>query len=96
MKGKANMVDVPSDGDVNWMSPVQGESPLVQVKEPYGNFDMVILVGFHPATRSVLSTPADNSRKRVWRYIEKERRMQRLNVGYLTIYCCVYSMRWFF
>ena len=31
----------PSDRDVNWMSPVQGESPLVQVKEPYGNFDMV-------------------------------------------------------
>ena len=23
------------------MSPVQGESPLVQVKEPCGNFDMV-------------------------------------------------------
>ena len=31
----------PSDRDVNWMSPVQGKSPLVQVKEPYGNFDMV-------------------------------------------------------
>ena len=31
----------PSDWDVNWMSPVQGESPLVQVKEPYSNFDMV-------------------------------------------------------
>ena len=27
--------------DVNWMSPVQGESPPVQVKEPYGNLDMV-------------------------------------------------------
>ena len=26
----------------NWMSPVQGKSPLVKVKEPYGNFDMVI------------------------------------------------------
>ena len=31
----------PSDQDVNWMSPVQRESPLVEVKEPYGNFDMV-------------------------------------------------------
>ena len=30
----------PSDRDVNWMSPVQGKSPLVQVKEPYGNLDM--------------------------------------------------------
>ena len=31
----------PSDLDLNRMSPVQGESPLVQVEEPYGNFDMV-------------------------------------------------------
>ena len=34
---------------------VQGNSSLVQVKEPYGNLDMVILIGFHPATRSVQS-----------------------------------------
>ena len=27
--------------EVNWMSPVQGKSPIVQVKEPYGNLDMV-------------------------------------------------------
>ena len=33
-----------------------------------------LLVGFHPATRSVQSTPADNTRKRVWQYIEKERK----------------------
>ena len=32
-----------------------------------------LLVGFHPATRSVQSTPADNTRKRVWQYIEKEK-----------------------
>ena len=32
-----------------------------------------LLVGFHPATRSVQSTTADNTRKRVWQYIEKER-----------------------
>ena len=31
----------PLDEDVNWMSPLQGRSPLVQVKEPYGNLDMV-------------------------------------------------------
>ena len=54
------------------MSPVQGESPLVQVKELYGNLKW-LLVGFHPATRSVQSTPADNTRKRIWPYIEKER-----------------------
>ena len=31
----------PSGRDVNLMSPLQGRSPLVQVKEPYGNLDMV-------------------------------------------------------
>ena len=31
----------PSDRVVNWMSHVQGKSPPVQVKEPYGNLDMV-------------------------------------------------------
>ena len=31
----------PLDWDVNWMSPVQGKSPSVQVKEPYGNLDIV-------------------------------------------------------
>ena len=62
----------PSDRDVNWMSPVQGKSPPVQVKEPYSNLDMVIcrLSSCNP---SVQSTPADNTRKRVWQYIEKER-----------------------
>ena len=34
-------VHSPSDLDVNWMSAVQRKSPLVQVKEPYGNLDMV-------------------------------------------------------
>ena len=55
------------------MSPVQGKSTPVQVKEPYGNLDMVT-VGFHPATRSVQCTPADNTRKRVWQYIEKKKK----------------------
>ena len=49
-----------------------GKSPPVQVKEPYGNLDMV-LVGFHPATRNVQSTPADNTQKRVWQCIGKEK-----------------------
>ena len=31
----------PSVRDVNLMSPVQGESPIVQVKEPNGNLDKV-------------------------------------------------------
>ena len=31
----------PLGRDVNWMSPLKGRSPLVQVKEPYGNLDMV-------------------------------------------------------
>ena len=62
-----------SDRDVNWMSPVQGKSPPVQVKEPYGNFNMVTC-RLATATRSVQKyTPADNTRKRVWQYIEKER-----------------------
>ena len=64
----------PSDWDVNWMSPVQGESPLVQVKEPYGNFDMVTC-RLSSCTHSVQSTPADNTQKRVWQYIEKERKI---------------------
>ena len=35
------LVHHPSDQDVNWVSPVQGKSHLVQGKEPYGNLDMV-------------------------------------------------------
>ena len=61
----------PSDRDVNWMSPVQGESPLCRLKNPTV-ISILLLVGFHPATRSVQSTPADNTGKRVWQYIEKE------------------------
>ena len=34
----------PSDQDVNRMSPVQGKSPPVQVKEMYGNLDMVTCI----------------------------------------------------
>ena len=41
----------------------------MQVKEPNGNLD-----NGYPATRSVQSTPADNTRKRVWQYIEKEKK----------------------
>ena len=65
----------PLDQNVNWMSSVQGKSPPVQVKEPYG-----YLEGFHPATRGVQSTPADNTRKRVWQYIEKERKHKSVRV----------------
>ena len=31
----------PLDRDVNWMFPFKGRSSLEQVKEPYGNLDMV-------------------------------------------------------
>ena len=34
---------------------------------------MWVFEGFHPATWSLQSTLADNTRKRVWQYIEKER-----------------------
>ena len=44
-----------------------------------------LLVGFHPATRIVQSTPADNTRKRVWQYIEKERKKLTL---YTRLFVC--------
>ena len=47
--------------------------PLCRFKNPT-LISIWLLVGFHPATRSVQSTPADNTRKRVWQYIEKERK----------------------
>ena len=47
--------------------------PLCRLKNPTV-ISIWSLVGFHPATRSVQSTPADNTRKRVWQYIEKERK----------------------
>ena len=46
--------------------------PLCRLKNPTTVISIWLLVGFHPATRSVQSTPADNTRKRVWQYIEKE------------------------
>ena len=46
--------------------------PLCRLKNPTV-ISIWLLVGFHPATRSVQSTPADNTRKRVWQYIEKEK-----------------------
>ena len=48
--------------------------PLCRLKNPTV-ISIWLLVGFHPATRSVQSTPADNTRKRVWQYIEKERKL---------------------
>ena len=46
--------------------------PLCRLKNPTV-ISIWLLVGFHPANRSVQTTPADNTRKRVWQYIEKER-----------------------
>ena len=54
------------------MSSEQGKSPPVQGKEPYGTLDMVTCrLSF--VAGSVQSTPADNTLKRVWQYIEKEK-----------------------
>ena len=47
--------------------------PLCRLKNPTV-ISIWLLVGFHPATRSVQSTPADNTRKRVWQYIKKEKK----------------------
>ena len=54
--------------------------PLCRLKNPTVIW-IWLLVGFHPATRSVQSTPADNTRKRVWQYIEKERKKERGKVS---------------
>ena len=54
------------------MSPVQGKSPPVQVKNPTV-ISIWLLVGFHPATRSVQCTPADNARKRAPGSIERKK-----------------------
>ena len=49
--------------------------PLCRLKNPTV-ISIWLLVGFHPATRCVQCTPADNTRKRVWQYIEKERKIR--------------------
>ena len=40
----------PSDPDVNWRCPVQGKSPPVQVTEPSGNSNC-LLIGLYPETQ---------------------------------------------
>ena len=55
--------------------------PLCRLKNPTV-ISIWLLVGFHPATRSVQSTPADNTRKRVWQYIEKEKKKKRKLLHY--------------
>ena len=76
------------------MSPVQGESPLVQVKEPYGNLDMVTC-RLSSYTRSVQSTPADNTRKRVWQYIEKEKKENMICRIWIILYRYKYHIERF-
>ena len=47
-----------------------------------------LLVGFHPATWNVQSTPADNTRNRVCQYIEKERKKKDVKeVAYKELVC---------
>ena len=43
----------PSDRDGNWRPPVQGKPHNVQVKEPYGHSNW-LLVGIHPANRGMV------------------------------------------
>ena len=57
--------------------------PLCRLKSPTV-ISIWLLVGFHPATRNVQSTPADNTWKRVWQYIEKERKT--------TIRMCIFTV----
>ena len=63
------------------MSPVQGKSPLVLVKEPNGNLDMATCR--HSVTQSVQSSLADNAREGVRQYIEKEKKK---DTNCLTLY----------
>ena len=52
--------------------PLYREShPLCWLKNPTV-ISIWLIVGFYPATRSVQSTPANYTRKRVWKYIKKE------------------------
>ena len=55
--------------------------PLCRLKNPTVIY-IWLLVGFHPATRSVQSTPVDNTRKRVWQYIEKGKRKKIMDKKY--------------
>ena len=59
--------------------------PLCRLKNPTV-ISIWLLVGFHPATRSVQSTSADNTRKRVWQYIEKERKHKSVQYKWFTLY----------
>ena len=52
------------------MSPMQESHPLCSLKNPTVIY-IWLLVGFHPVTQS---TPTDNTRKRVWQYIEKDKK----------------------
>ena len=58
-----------SGRDVHGLSPVQGKSPSVQVKEPYSNLDMVNcrLPSCNPECTKYI--PADNAREGVSQYI---------------------------
>ena len=68
------------------MSPVQGKSPPVQVKEPYGNIDMVTC---RISSCNPECTTADNTRKRIWQYIKKEKKYHKwLNTGAFALLFC--------
>ena len=61
--------------------------PLCRLKNPMV-ISIWLLVGFHPATWSVQSTPTDNTQKRVCQYIEKERKKKDVKeVAYKGLVC---------
>ena len=47
--------------------------PLCRLKNPTV-ISIWLLVGFHAVTRSVHGRPVDNTRKRIWQYIDTERK----------------------
>ena len=51
---------------------MQGKSPLVQAKEPYGNLDMVTCRSFHPPTQSIYKVhPANNAPEGIRQFIDR-------------------------
>ena len=60
-------------GTLNGCPLCRESHPLCRLKNPM-LISIWLLVGFHPAARSVQRTPADNTQKRVWQYIEKEKK----------------------
>ena len=75
-------------GTLTGCPPCRESQPLCRLKNPMV-ISIWLLVGFHPATRSLQSTPADNTRKRVWQYIEEEKKRKKEKNGRRHSWCFV-------